>query len=62
MSSEDGGYRVSVTYDDDLPPLAYDATAHDVYMAAHGLLHDIIRDPAERVIRSFAVEKTAVRI
>ena len=48
MSSEDGGYRVSVTYD---------ATAHDVYMAAHGLLHDIIRDPSERVIRSFAVER-----
>ena len=50
-------YKVSVVYEDDLPPLSYDASGHDVYMAAHGLLHDIIRQPGERVIRSFTVER-----
>jgi len=50
-------YRVSVRYEDDLPPVAYDASGHDVYMAVHGLLHDIIRQPGERVIRTFTVER-----
>ena len=50
-------YRVRVEYADDLPPLVYDASGHDVYLAAHGLLHDIIREPGERVIKTFAVER-----
>jgi hypothetical protein len=50
-------YRVRVEYEDDLPSLAYDASGHDVYMAVHGVLHDIIRQPAERVIKTFTVER-----